>query len=528
VTAVLSLAFLCSYRAFLLHCVHMFQLNAYKPGVQLRWTMKNKGDYLRRNILILPIFPLLLTPMGENSLSLVCSGFFLAQWYVNRPRQAKKPLVCTNRVKRMLATHGIFLAAILFSLFLTESLRVQGICLAAAHLLVPGFVLLADGVNMPLEKFINRRCVQDAKRKLREHPGLIVLGVTGSYGKTSTKFFLHKLLSIKYDVLMTPESFNTTLGVVRTVREELKPFHEVFICEMGARNLGDIAEICDIVKPRCGVLTSIGPQHIESFKSLENVVKAKFELPDALPGDGAFFLNLGNPNIRAEYVRRGQSGHAQSGHTVTYGFSDDCGYQARNVVTSGEGSSFFVRMPDFTEMSFETKLIGAHNVENILAAIAVADFLGVQRSLIAAGVRKLESVPHRLQLIRHGKDLLIDDAYNSNAAGAKAALDVLAMFGGCKILVTPGMIELGAKESELNEKFGAQASEVCDFVVLVGKRQTERIRKGLMDAGYPEEKIFVAGGLFQGLAKVSELDAGGRQKVVLLENDLPDNYLGGL
>jgi UDP-N-acetylmuramoyl-tripeptide--D-alanyl-D-alanine ligase len=499
--------------------MHMFQLNAYKPGVQLRWTAKNKWDYLRRNALIFLIFPLLAAPVEGKAFSLVCSCLFLVQGVINRPRKAKKPLAYTNRVKRMLATHAVLLAAILFPLFLAGSPKIQAIDLAAAHLLTPALVLLANGVNMPLEKSINRRYVRDAERRLREHPGLIVVGVTGSYGKTSTKFFLQKLLSVKYDVLMTPESFNTTLGVVRTVREELKPFHEVFICEMGARNLGDIAEICNIVKPRYGVLTSIGPQHMESFKSLENVVKAKFELPDALPGDGAAFLNLGNPHIRAEYVRRGQKGR-----TVTYGFSDDCDYRARNVVTSGEGSSFLVRMPDFEEMFFETKLIGTHNVEDILAAIAAADFLGVERSHIAMGVRRLESVPHRLQLIRRGKDLLIDDAYNSNAAGAKAALDVLAMFEGCKILVTPGMIELGTKESELNEKFGAQASEICDFVILVGKRQTESIRKGLADAGYPAEKVFVADSLLQGLAKVTRLDAGGRQKVVLLENDLPDNY----
>jgi UDP-N-acetylmuramoyl-tripeptide--D-alanyl-D-alanine ligase len=516
---VLSLAFLCSHWVIVAHYMHMFQLNAYKPEVQIRWVAKNKGDYLRKNAVIFLVFPSLLTPAEGNVFFFVCSCFFLAQCCLNRPRRAKKPLVYTNRVKRMLATYAVFLAALLFLFFHAESPKAQVAYLASAHLLAPGFIFLVNGVNRPLEKFINRRYVQDAKRRLRQHPGLIVVGVTGSYGKTSTKFFLHKLLSVKYDVLMTPESFNTTLGVVRTLREELKPFHEVFVCEMGARNVGDIAEICDIVKPRYGVLTSIGPQHIESFKSLENVVKAKFELPDALPGDGTAFLNFGNSHIRAEVVRRGQNGR-----TVTYGFSQDCDYCARNVATSGVGSSFFVRMPDFTEMSFETQLIGTHNVENILAAIAVADFLGVERHRIAAGVRRLESVPHRLQLIRHGKDLIIDDAYNSNAAGAKAALDVLAMFDGCKILVTPGMIELGTQERELNKTFGAQASEVCDFVVLVGKRQTESIQKGLRNAGYPAEKIFIADDLFQGLAQTGELDAGGKQKVVLLENDLPDNY----
>jgi UDP-N-acetylmuramoyl-tripeptide--D-alanyl-D-alanine ligase len=497
----------------------MFQLNSYKVGVQLRWLAKNKSDWLHKNAAALLIFPLLFLSAKDGVIFAFSFVFYLAQLWRNRPRQAKKPLVYTNRVKRTLATYGLFLVAVLALSLRVGDLRAQTACLAIAHLLTPAFVLLADWVNSPLEKLINRRYVEDARRRLHEHPGLLVVGVTGSYGKTSTKFFLHKLLSLKYDVLTTPESFNTTLGVVRTLRERLKPFHEVFVCEMGARNPGDIKEICEIVKPRHGILTAIGPQHLESFKSLERIVETKFELADALPNDGAVFLNLSNEHVRSEYLRRGKKGR-----TVTYGFSDDCDYRARDVVTSGEGSSFFVRMPDSVEVPFETKLIGAHNVENVLGAVAVADFLGVDRKAVAMGVRRLESVPHRLQLIRHGGGVLIDDAYNANSAGAKAALDVLALFDGCKILVTPGMIELGTRQDELNEKFGAQASQVCDFVILVGKRQTESIRKGLTDAGYPQEKIFVADGISQALAKAAELDAVGRQKVVLLENDLPDNF----
>lgn len=515
------LLFLCSHGLFFLQSAHMFQLNAYKPGVQLRWIAKNKAGYLRKNAWVFLVFPFFLAPVGEKVFLFACSCFFLFQCYLNRPRQAKKPLVYTNRVKRMLVIDGILLAALLSPLCYVANLKTQGVYLAAAHLLTPCFVFAVNAANWPFEKIIRHWAIQDAKRRLREHTDLIVIGVTGSYGKTSTKFFLHKLLSVKYNVLMTPGSFNTTLGVVKTVREALKPFHEVFICEMGARNRGDVAEICNIVKPRYGVLTSIGPQHIESFKSLENVVQAKFELPDALPSDGAAFFNMDNPHIRSELARRKQ------GKSVTYGFSDDCDYCARNIVTSEEGSSFSVKMPGSIEMAFETQLIGVHNVGNVLAAIAVADFLGAQRRDIAMAVRRLESVPHRLQLIRHGDhgDILIDDAYNSNAAGAKAALDVLAMFNGCKkILVTPGMIELGTEENAINENFGAQASEVCDFVVLIGKRQTESIRKGLTGAGYPVEKIFVADSLLQGLAQVAQLDSDGRQKIILLENDLPDNY----
>jgi UDP-N-acetylmuramoyl-tripeptide--D-alanyl-D-alanine ligase len=293
---------------------------------------------------------------------------------------------------------------------------------------------------------------------------------------------------------------------------------------MGAKNVGDIKEICDLVKPAHGVIVSIGPQHLESFKTLENVARTKFELADSLPEGGTVFLNLDDGRIRAELPRLGESGRK----TVTYGFAEGSDYRARDVKVSAEGSSFSVKFPDSEEMEVETGLIGTHNVRNALAAIAVADFSGVPRKDIAAGAKRLEGVPHRLQLIRRGGDIVIDDAYNSNAAGAKAALDVLALFEGCKILITPGMVELGSCQDELNEKFGAQAAEVCDFVILVGRKQTESVRRGLLNhrgrEPYPEDRLFVAPDLAGGLARLSAIDAGGKRKVVLLENDLPDNY----
>ncbi|MDR3231725.1 MAG: UDP-N-acetylmuramoyl-tripeptide--D-alanyl-D-alanine ligase [Synergistaceae bacterium] len=507
----------------------MFQLNSYKVGVQLRWLAGNWKDWLKRNVVVM-CFTFIYCVALPQKLAL----YKIALWYSAQVclikylwrEKSKKPLVCTNRVKRMLATYAALIVATVAAILRVDDLDKQALCLAAAHMLAPGFVLLANAINMPLERAINRWYIRDAKRMLREHPGLNVIGVTGSYGKTSTKFYLHKLLSLRYNVLMTPENYNTTLGVVRTIRENLKPFHEVFVCEMGARNVGDVKEICDIVRPEHGVITSIGPQHLESFKTPDNVTRTKFELADALPDSGVAFLNRNSEPVRVELERR-RKNEKSARKVVTYGLSDSfesCGYQARDVRVSGEGTSFSVRFPDASEMAFETRLIGAHNVENVLAAIAVADFMGVPRGDIAVGVRRLEGVPHRLQLIRGGSTLIIDDAYNSNAAGAKAALDVLAMFDGCKILVTPGMVELGNREDELHEKFGAQAGAVCNFVVLVGKRRTKSILRGLTDTGYPENRIFVAKDLNEGLARVAAIDASGMQKVVLLENDLPDNY----
>jgi UDP-N-acetylmuramoyl-tripeptide--D-alanyl-D-alanine ligase len=163
-------------------------------------------------------------------------------------------------------------------------------------------------------------------------------------------------------------------------------------------------------------------------------------------------------------------------------------------------------------------------VQNLVAAIAVADYLGVPPTDIAIGVRRLEAVPHRLQLIRRDNIIIIDDAYNSNEKGAQAALDVLNMFDGFKILVTPGMIELGTLQDEHNRQFGRQAGAICDYVILVGEKQTRSLLAGLKGDAYPDEKIFIAENLTQAFEKVGAIGPGDAPKIVLLENDLPDNY----
>jgi len=421
----------------------------------------------------------------------------------------------------MFVTHAALVGALAFFSLPMYSVLLPGVL----ALLFPATVPLVNLLNSPLETAINNWYIADAKRILKEMPRLLVIGVTGSYGKTSTKFFLQKLLSYKYNTLMTPESFNTPMGVVKAIREQLRPIHDVFVCEMGAKNIGDIRELCEIVKPRFGVITAVGPQHLETFGTIENVEKTKFELADAIPDNGMVFLNYDSEIIRNKNYGK---------PLVSYGASldaGDCCYAARDIKVSSAGSSFRIAFPDGEERIFETPLIGKHNVQNIMGAIAVADYLGVERDDMAIGVRRLEAVPHRLQLIRKNSIIIIDDAYNSNPSGTGAALETLSMYDGVKIMITPGMVELGPAQDEANRHFGAKAAKVCDYVVLVGERQTRSVREGLKDASYPEEKIFVAETLeaaFDVVGKVEKIDPDGgqkvRQKIVLLENDLPDNY----
>ena len=326
------------------------------------------------------------------------------------------------------------------------------------------------------------------------------------------KFFLTTILKEKYNVLMTPKNYNTPMGVTITVRGYLRGFHEIFVCEMGAKKKGEIKELCDIVHPHTGIVTSIGPQHLESFKSMENIISTKMALADNLNG-GKAFLNIDNEYIEKE-KREG---------AVTYGTKDGADFKGSVISVSKNGTKFAVTYPDGNTYNFETRLLGEHNVVNLCGAVAMADSFGLTPEEIGNGIGKINSVPHRLELLDKGAYTVIDDAYNSNPAGAKAALDVLSKFEDFKILVTPGMVELGEKEEELNCEFGRQAADVCDFVILVGEKRAIPLKKGLLDKNYPEEKIYVAKDIGDAMNKVNSINAD-KKKIVLLENDLPDNY----
>lgn len=502
--------------------LHMFQQNGYKPKMHFRWIVKNRVQYIINVLMLcsLLVFTSRAT-LDKQAAVLMLPLFTTTTFFVifRRPKKAKKPFVFTVRMKRQTASlFLICVAALCISALTSPPEKLIHREYTIAIILVtaqPFLVLLANLINTPIERVINHYYINDAKRLLRESPSLTVIGITGSYGKTSVKHFLTKLLEAKYDVLMTPESYNTTLGVVRTIREQLKPTHSVFVCEMGARNVGDIKEICDIVNPSLGILTSIGEQHLETFKSIENIIKTKYELADSLPPDGTLFFNGDNTIMR---------GYPPKCGGVTYGLSKSSDYHADVLSVSEKGTLFTVRFPSGETVDFDTILIGEHNVQNISGAIACAHRLGVSVDALKRQVKRLEPVPHRLQLHAQGNGLtIIDDAYNSNPAGVATALKTLALFNAYKILITPGMVELGEREAELNREFGRQTAAVCDFVCLVGAERTKPIYSGLLDAGFDEHNILTFKSFTAAMNHARTINSQG-QKVVLIENDLPDNY----
>jgi UDP-N-acetylmuramoyl-tripeptide--D-alanyl-D-alanine ligase len=198
-------------------------------------------------------------------------------------------------------------------------------------------------------------------------------------------------------------------------------------------------------------------------------------------------------------------------------------YCAYDIKVSPEGSTFKMQDADGKAYSFHTRLVGNHNVQNIAGAIAVANTLGIPMEKLIYPVKQLESVPHRLQLVKQGNRTILDDSYNSNKNGFKAALDTLAMFEDLRILMTPGMVELGEKQYEENKEAGMYAADKCDYAVLVGKEQTKPIQDGLLEAGFSQSKMILVDTLQEAFQMVNAI-SDERHKVVLIENDLPDNY----
>lgn len=498
--------------------MHIFQLNGYRASTHFPWLAKNIKHYLPELVVLALSFTGLIP--NEPLLAFGAAAMFVGIFAViisNRSRPAKKPLVYTARVKRMTVTVCVLLAASYGEAvyFLSgEKKNLAFTVLGLMNALMPLYIPLANLINKPMENGVNAHYTREAKQLLKACPELQTIGITGSYGKTSVKFYLYTILRAWTDTLVTPESFNTPMGIVKTVRGSLSAVHKIFLCEMGAKWVGDIKELCDIVHPKHGIITSLGDQHLESFGSRENIIKTKYELAQAVPENGRLYINWDNDIIRANPPKH---------KYIKYGTGSDCDYRAYDIKATGKGTVFTVSAPDGTTERFETKLLGMHNVVNITGAIAAANGFGMPLKEMRLYVRRIEAVAHRMQLIEKGGVTIIDDAFNSNPAGCKAALETLSGMEGERILVTPGMVELGEKEAELNEAFGRQAAAACDDIVLVGAKQTEPIKQGALGAGFGESNLHVFEDFKDAMAFVYSLKTE-KKKIVLLENDLPDNY----
>jgi UDP-N-acetylmuramoyl-tripeptide--D-alanyl-D-alanine ligase len=524
--------------------LHMLQLDSYANDRLLRWLGAAPGTRLfaPRPAAVLGALLALTLALSSWTPPAALAAAVLAAWViagtlllVRHPTPAaKKPLVFTGRARRILGVAIAVLAVVAVAAGYAAMVAAQAgrpvVALVAVLVgglaltqLSPLAVVLANLALAPVQAAINHAYLVRARRRLGAF-GPTVVGITGSYGKTTTKYIVATILAERLDVLMTPHSYNTLMGVTRTINETLRPEHRVFVVEMGAYRPGDIRELAELTRPTIGILTAIGPQHLERFGTLERIERTKYELIQGLRGDGIALFNADDP--RCARLADGTTDR----RVVRYGVAADrsnLDVWAEDVETSSEGSTFALATRDAGRIAVRTRLLGRHNILNILAGAGVALQLGLRLDEIAAGVAKLEPAPHRLQPIAGAPGVtVIDDSYNSNVVGSMEALAVLESFKtGRRVLVTPGMVELGELEAVSNERLGARAAEVCDYIVLVGSKQTEAIARGARGKDFAPERLRVVGTLGEATEVLRTVLRPG--DVVLFENDLPDLYLDG-
>lgn len=496
--------------------LHILQLENYYNDRYAVWMKRYIKKVLNIKVIVLLLIPIILLIFDIKNIVLMLNILvYIILIATAKKAKEKKAFVVTARIRRMYVTY-LFIFAIITLLAIFVDYKIAMIIANICAMVAYTFVYLVNMINKPIEKSIRKGFCVKASKKLKEIPNLKVIGITGSYGKTSTKYAINTILSQKFNTLMTPESYNTTMGVVRTINEKLASTHQLFICEMGAKYVGDIKEICDIVKPEFGIVTAIGPQHLDTFHSLDNVKKTKLELVDSLPKNGLAFVNWEDENIKKSELPE---------NVVKFGLTKKADYYAEKIEITEHGSSFDVVLPDKEKIHIKTKLLGELNILNIVGAVAIADKLGMTAEEIKVGAKYLKPVPHRLQLKQNPNgSIIIDDAYNSNIKGAKMALDVLRTFDKKqRVLITPGIVELGDKAEQINRELGKKAAECADYVILVGAEQTVPILKGLQDRHYPKQNMFIAKNLEEALQEMNRITSN--NTVILLENDLPDNYL---
>jgi UDP-N-acetylmuramoyl-tripeptide--D-alanyl-D-alanine ligase len=381
---------------------------------------------------------------------------------------------------------------------------------------IPFFILISGLFTRPVETYIQNGFKKQARKKLASMPDLKVIAITGSYGKTSTKFMIRDLLKERFNVCSTPGSYNTPMGICKVINNDLQANHQILILEMGARYEGNIQELCDIAKPDISVVTNVGVAHLETFGSQEVIAKEKGTLVDRLESGDVAVLNADDPRVSKMGRDRSEIERILVGLNTGSITASDISYNT-------SGMSFKVSLEDQTE-TFQTKLLGAHNAQNLLLAIGVAHHFGLRLKTMAIAARKIEPIEHRLELKQNGELTIIDDAFNSNPVGAKNAVEILGQFdSGKRIIITPGMVELGDIEEEENYKFGqAIGNANLDLVILVGEERVKPIQEGIRSVDSASLNVRVVNSLFEANDLIKKVAQSG--DVILYENDLPDVY----
>lgn len=523
-----------------LHYIHMLQLESYQPDGYMRHLMRYKHEWqgvtMITGLVCLAaqiILPTIVIPVftGERANAMRIARVLIIAFYaVMCGREAyrfftakqKKPLVYTKRCRRLIAANACvtLLCTALLALIIARYVEdcssmlmwVSPMTLMAA---LPFIVYLSSRASLPVENRINEGFKRSAREKLAQNPKLIKVAITGSFGKTGTKYALGTILEGKYKTYISPGSTNTPMGLCTVINNRLPQDAQVFLAEMGSRHVGDIRELTQIVAPEIALITSVGAQHLETFGNVETVAKAKYELIEALGKNGSAFFASDGAWVDKMYKK------APCKKFLSGLENPACDMWAENIETGAFGSHFDLVTKQGERQACETQILGRHNLSNVVLSALAAKEMGLSLEEIAGGIARLKPVEHRLQLIK-GEINVLDDAFNSNPVGAKEALRILSCFPGKHLVVTPGFVEMGADEEKYNFELGGQIAQYCDAAILVGKKHSSPILQGLIKAGFDRACVIQVDSLDEATRRIRDFVSSG--DAVLFENDLPDNY----
>ena len=502
----------------------VMQQCGYKNGAFWTWFTKKENMFFNRICVVaysiamsVCVVSLCFSFLGERwALTLSAIPFFVfvsAYIYSDKKRALKVPFKKTGRAVRLFVVYLVFVAAFSFGVLAllgwlrnvngSPLYRVIGyVPFAFVIVCLPFILIFANALTSIFENARNKKYVTRVGQVLNQ-TDIIRVGVVGSYGKTSVKNILKTLLQEKYTVVETPASYNTPIGIAKTVFSQEFTDKQVFIAEMGARRKGDIKALCALVKPNFAVFTGVCRQHLATFGSIDNVWEEKSEI-----------IKSGALTVCADSLRPRIAGEENVRYTDGVVIEDI-------KLLATETKFTWVKRTEKTQISIP--LLGETAVENVRLCMALALQMGLTEEEIENGLQKIQPIPHRLQLIESGGAYILDDGYNANERGAKEAVETLSRFTGRKCIVTPGIVECGILESEINEKLGEQIAQAgLDKVILVGETLVCAVKNGYVNAGGTLENLKIVKTLDDAQKCLKDWLAQG--DAVLFLNDLPDVY----
>ncbi len=436
----------------------------------------------------------------------------------------KKPVFTAKMIFLTIVNTASFGAIVLYSNHLVLNYAV--IILLLADIVLPFIVSAIVLLLQPLAVLFRQQIINRAKTKRAGLKNLVVIGITGSYGKTSTKEVLKTILEQKFKVLATKEHQNSEIAISRCVLNDLKPEHQIFICEMGAYDKGKVKEVSEITKPKIGIITGVNEQHLALFGSMKALISAEggLELVDNLPQNGVVILNGDNETILNTKYEIPASARASTGkqNTKYCSTKEKLDFWTENIVVEKNWLYFKVCEKAGESADFKVNLVGRQNIENILLAAACAKELGITLPEIAKACEKIKPDQGTMKLVlglaKHNIDI-IDSSYSANPDGVIAALEHLKLWSGKKVIVMPCLIELGPATKEVHRKIGRKIGEVCDMAVITTKDWFEVIKKSAIETGIKPENIIFSENSKEILEKIKPYCQP--ENVILLEGRGP-------